>query len=98
MTLDVFETEPPSARIAGLSNVICTAHIGGATYESIRRIEEMTYQNIKRFIEKQLTGFPRSIKTGNGDKPRPVMFFEKTRPFLLRAQKEKNSGSRSAIR
>lgn len=91
--LDVFETEPPAARIAGLSNVICTAHIGGATYESIRRIEEMTYQNIKRFIEKQ-----QPIKTGNGDKPRPVMFFEKTRPFLLRAQKEKNSGSRSAIR
>lgn len=55
--LDVFETEPPAARIAGLSNVICTAHIGGATYESIRRIEEMTYQNIKRFIEKQQPAF-----------------------------------------
>ena len=55
--LDVLETEPPAARIAGLSNVICTAHIGGATYESIRRIEEMTYQNIKRFIEKQQPAF-----------------------------------------
>jgi len=55
--LDVFETEPPAARITGLDNVICTAHIGGATYESIRRIEEVTYQNIKRFIEKQPPAF-----------------------------------------
>ncbi|ASB86887.1 phosphoglycerate dehydrogenase [Bacillus sonorensis] len=55
--LDVFETEPPSSRITLLSNAICTAHIGGATYESIRRIETITYENIKRFIEDQPLAF-----------------------------------------
>ncbi|MEC3608074.1 phosphoglycerate dehydrogenase [Bacillus glycinifermentans] len=48
--LDVFETEPPSARVTSLPNVICTSHIGGATFESIRRIEKITSENIGRFI------------------------------------------------
>lgn len=48
--LDVFETEPPSARVTSLPNVICTSHIGGATFESIRRIEKITSENIERFL------------------------------------------------
>ncbi|MGN9867045.1 phosphoglycerate dehydrogenase [Bacillus swezeyi] len=67
--LDVFESEPPSSRIIGLANAVCTAHTGGATYESIRRIEEITYQNIKRFIENEPLAFcvaPGGIPTSTG--------------------------------
>ncbi len=37
--LDVFEDEPPSAdRLKDVPNLVCSAHIGGLSHESIRRM------------------------------------------------------------
>ncbi|MDQ0473999.1 phosphoglycerate dehydrogenase [Labrys wisconsinensis] len=37
--LDVFEEEPPGEeRLAGIPNLVCSAHIGGLSHESIRRM------------------------------------------------------------
>lgn len=51
--LDVFETEPPQGELAKLPNVIATPHIGGATFEAIERIGDITITNIKRFMDKK---------------------------------------------
>ena len=48
--LDVFEMEPPVNELPLLKNVIATPHIGGATYESIMRIGDISVSNIKKFI------------------------------------------------
>jgi phosphoglycerate dehydrogenase-like enzyme len=36
--LDVFEVEPPGAEVADVPNLVCSAHIGGLSHESIRRM------------------------------------------------------------
>ncbi|HSI68008.1 MAG TPA: phosphoglycerate dehydrogenase [Planococcus sp. (in: firmicutes)] len=49
--LDVFESEPTKSELAKMDRVIATPHIGGATYESISRIGDLSVSNIQRFIE-----------------------------------------------
>ncbi|WP_077211638.1 phosphoglycerate dehydrogenase [Bacillus dakarensis] len=49
--LDVFEKEPPTGELAKLPNVIATPHIGGATFEAIERIGDITITNIKKFMD-----------------------------------------------
>lgn len=49
--LDVFESEPPNRKLIALDNVVATPHIGGSTFEAARNIGEITYANIKRYIE-----------------------------------------------
>jgi len=48
--LDVFEKEPPINELALLDNVIATPHIGGATFEAISRIGDITISNIKKLL------------------------------------------------
>ena len=48
--LDVFENEPPVNELPLLKNVIATPHIGGATYESIMRIGNISVSNIKKYM------------------------------------------------
>jgi phosphoglycerate dehydrogenase-like enzyme len=52
--LDVFDVEPPENELSKLTNVIATPHIGGATYEAIVNISEITIANIQRYIEKEV--------------------------------------------
>ncbi|WP_078550111.1 phosphoglycerate dehydrogenase [Litchfieldia alkalitelluris] len=48
--LDVFEMEPPINDLPLLENIVATPHIGGATYESIGRIGEVSISNIKKML------------------------------------------------
>lgn len=52
--LDVFDVEPPENELSKMTNVIATPHIGGATYEAIVNISEITIANIQRYIEKEV--------------------------------------------
>lgn len=49
--LDVFEIEPPVNDLAKMENVIAAPHIGGATYESIERIGDLSISNIKKLLK-----------------------------------------------
>jgi glyoxylate reductase len=51
--LDVFEEEPlPSeSRLAKMSNVVLTPHIGSATVETRRKMAEVCAENVKAFLE-----------------------------------------------
>lgn len=45
--LDVFETEPPGAAIlAGVPNLVCTAHLGGISRESVARMTASATQSV----------------------------------------------------
>ncbi|MEM2123536.1 MAG: phosphoglycerate dehydrogenase [Candidatus Bathyarchaeia archaeon] len=47
--LDVFMDEPPTGSpLIGLSNVVLTPHIGGQTFDGIRRMGEITIENCIR--------------------------------------------------
>ncbi|MGG0716796.1 phosphoglycerate dehydrogenase [Robertmurraya massiliosenegalensis] len=48
--LDVFSAEPPQNELPLLDNVVATPHIGGATYEALERMADVTIANIKRFL------------------------------------------------
>lgn len=48
--LDVFESEPTNSELAAMDQVVATPHIGGATYESISRIGNLSVNNIRRFL------------------------------------------------
>ncbi|MEK4969906.1 phosphoglycerate dehydrogenase [Cytobacillus sp. FSL R7-0696] len=48
--LDVFEKEPSITELSKQANVIATPHIGGATFEAVQRINQLTLKNIQRFI------------------------------------------------
>ncbi|MFC4320038.1 phosphoglycerate dehydrogenase [Litchfieldia salsa] len=48
--LDVFEIEPPINELPKMDKIIATPHIGGATYESISRIGNVSISNIKKFL------------------------------------------------
>ncbi|WP_019415167.1 phosphoglycerate dehydrogenase [Paenisporosarcina sp. TG20] len=48
--LDVFEMEPTMSNLPQLENVVATPHIGGATFESISRIGNISVSNIKKLI------------------------------------------------
>lgn len=61
--LDVFENEPPTNDLAKLHNVIATPHIGGATYESIVRIGQITIRNIHKFLANDQLDFMVTPKT-----------------------------------
>ncbi|RNF39084.1 phosphoglycerate dehydrogenase [Planococcus salinus] len=49
--LDVFEQEPVTNELPLLENVIATPHVGGATYESVARIGEVSVSNIRKFLK-----------------------------------------------
>ena len=51
--LDVFETHPiiPNHPLLELDNVIFTPHLGGATYETIRRHSEIVANNLSEFLD-----------------------------------------------
>lgn len=55
--LDVFEQEPVTNELPLLENVIATPHIGGATFESVRRIGDVSVSNIRKFLEGKDLGF-----------------------------------------
>ncbi|PKG24762.1 phosphoglycerate dehydrogenase [Niallia nealsonii] len=48
--LDVFEMEPPTNELPIMENVVSTPHIGGATYESIYRVGDLSVSNIKKLL------------------------------------------------
>lgn len=48
--LDVFSAEPPQNALPLLDNVVATPHIGGATYEALVRMADVTMTNIKRYL------------------------------------------------
>lgn len=51
--LDVFELEPPINDLPTRKEIVATPHIGGATYESIKRIGDLSISNIKKFVNKE---------------------------------------------
>ncbi|MBD8071624.1 phosphoglycerate dehydrogenase [Bacillus sp. PS06] len=48
--LDVFEVEPPINHLPGMREVVATPHIGGATFESIKRIGDLSIANIVKLM------------------------------------------------
>ncbi|MDN7246491.1 phosphoglycerate dehydrogenase [Planococcus shenhongbingii] len=48
--LDVFEKEPPVNELPHLKNVVATPHVGGASYEAVARISNVSISNIKKFL------------------------------------------------
>lgn len=51
--LDVFCSEPPNNEFLGLDNVVCTSHIGACTMESAVYLTNVSYKNVKNFINSQ---------------------------------------------
>lgn len=51
--LDVFEVEPPINDLPGRKEIVATPHIGGATFESIKRVGDLSIANIKKFVLKE---------------------------------------------
>lgn len=51
--LDVFEVEPPINNLPGRKEIVATPHIGGATFESVKRIGDLSISNIKKFVNKE---------------------------------------------
>ncbi|KAB7667754.1 phosphoglycerate dehydrogenase [Bacillus sp. B1-b2] len=51
--LDVFEVEPPINDLPKRNEIVATPHIGGATFESIKRIGDLSISNIKKLINKE---------------------------------------------
>lgn len=49
--LDVFNQEPVKNELPFLENVIATPHLGGATYESVARIGDVSVANIRKFLK-----------------------------------------------
>jgi phosphoglycerate dehydrogenase-like enzyme len=50
--MDVYDSHPiaPNSPLLGLSNMVLTPHIGGATVESIDRHSSMVVEDIQRFV------------------------------------------------
>jgi phosphoglycerate dehydrogenase-like enzyme len=48
--LDVFEKEPPATELPLLENVVATPHVGGASYEAVARISDVSISNIKKLL------------------------------------------------
>lgn len=48
--LDVFEKEPPDSELPKLENVVATPHVGGATYEAVAHISDLSVSNIKNLL------------------------------------------------
>jgi phosphoglycerate dehydrogenase-like enzyme len=47
--IDAFENEPPvGSPLLTLENVVLTPHIGGRTYDGLRRMGEQTIENVLR--------------------------------------------------
>jgi phosphoglycerate dehydrogenase-like enzyme len=49
--IDAFENEPPvGSPLLALENVVLTPHIGGRTYDGLRRMGEQTIENVLRVL------------------------------------------------
>jgi phosphoglycerate dehydrogenase-like enzyme len=49
--IDAFENEPPvGSPLLELDNVVLTPHIGGRTYDGLRRMGEQTIENVLRAL------------------------------------------------
>jgi D-3-phosphoglycerate dehydrogenase len=49
--IDAFENEPPvGSQLLTLDNVVLTPHIGGRTYDGLRRMGEQTIENVLRAL------------------------------------------------
>lgn len=48
--LDVFEKEPPVNELPLLENVVATPHVGGASYEAVSRISNVSIANIIKLM------------------------------------------------
>lgn len=80
--LDVFQTEPPiTSDLLSLDRVICTPHIGGATYEAQDRISS--------FVAEQLIGFLKrsEIKNAVNLPPIDAENYSRIKPYLELAEK-----------
>jgi phosphoglycerate dehydrogenase-like enzyme len=49
--IDAFENEPPvGSPLLTLENVVLTPHIGGRTYDGLRKMGEQTIENVLRVL------------------------------------------------
>ncbi len=51
--LDVFEVEPPINDFPRRKEIVATPHIGGATFESIKRIGDLSISNMKKLLNNE---------------------------------------------